>query len=76
MMDGWQERLGQRIAYHAREVQEMFKPGVKVTIIVRNPMLGDGDCIITEDDLDAVIGAVQRLKDRDEIIVRAPEVGK
>ena len=33
------------------EIAEMFRPGAKVTILIRNPSLADGDMLISDDDL-------------------------
>jgi len=42
------------------EIATRFKPGVKVTVIVRSPDFpnGERDCIVTADDLDAVLAAI------------------
>lgn len=37
----------------------------KVTLVVRAPDLSDGDVVIGNDDLDASIAAIERLKSRD-----------
>lgn len=36
----------------------------KLTLIVRSPDLGDGDLILTEDDLDEVVKAIRKLARR------------
>lgn len=36
----------------------------KVTLVVRAPDLDDGDVVIGNDDLDATIAAIVRMKDR------------
>lgn len=48
------------------EFAKNFKDGAKLTLIVRNPNFGpDADVIVTNDDCDKVIAAVQRLKMRE-----------
>jgi hypothetical protein len=44
----------------------MFKDP-RVTIVVRAPSLPDGDVVVTDDDLDAAIKAIERLKFRPAI---------
>jgi hypothetical protein len=56
------------MANHAGEVADLFKSehGVKVTILARNPRVDDGDIVVTDDSIDAAIGALQRLKSKEE----------
>ena len=58
--------LKDRIAHHADEIAKMFKDP-RVTIVVRAPSLPDGDVVVTDDDLDAAIKAIERLKFRPAI---------
>lgn len=46
------------------KIHACFKPGAIATIIVRNPMLDDADVVMGNDDLDEVIKAINRMKDR------------
>jgi hypothetical protein len=55
------------IAEHCGEISDLFKPGCKVTILVRNPSLKDGDVLVSDDAIDAVVAALQRLKEKDEV---------
>jgi hypothetical protein len=52
---------------HAGEIAELFRPGAKVTILVRNPGLDDGDMVITDDAIDSAIAALQNLKAQEEL---------
>jgi hypothetical protein len=54
------------VANHCGDIAELFKPGAKVSVLIRNPRLNDGDMIVTDDDMDLVIAAVQRLKEKEE----------
>jgi len=46
----------------AAEIESMFKPGCKVTIIVRHPDIPDGQIITTNDDLAGITGAIYATK--------------
>jgi hypothetical protein len=48
---------------HLEDIATMFR-SPKITLIVRAPDLSDGDVVVTDDDLDAAIASLQRLKDR------------
>ena len=49
------------VAQHMDRILKCFKPGAKITVIVRSPQIpGDTDFILTSDDLDEVISAIQR----------------
>ena len=54
------------IADHCGQIYELFKPGAKVTILVRNHELNDADVLVTDDDIDAVVAALLRLKSHEE----------
>lgn len=56
--------LQERISDHMDAILRMFKPGAAITVVVRNPGFGDADVVLSSDDLDAVIGAIQALKTR------------
>lgn len=48
---------------HLRRIERFFKPGAKVTLMVRNPGTpGDAGVLLTNDDLDAVIAEIERRK--------------
>lgn len=46
------------------KVKRLFKPGNKVTLVIRNPGLGDADLVIGDDDLSEAVAAIERLKSR------------
>jgi len=52
------------ISVHLAEISRLFK-NPKITIIVRAPDQPDGDVILSDDDLDRVIAAIENLKGRD-----------
>lgn len=57
-------QLQDDMSYHMDAILRMFKPGAKITVVVRNPGHGDADVVIGSDDLDETIGAIQRMKER------------
>lgn len=62
MSSGQLRELHDRISGPLAEIQDLFKPGVKVTLLVRTPGFPDGarDVLVTdEDDLELVIAAIQ-----------------
>lgn len=52
-----------QIADHCREISYLFKPGARITVIVRNPSnpTGEADMLVSDDDLDLVADALKRL---------------
>lgn len=58
------QRVGERAAARLDDIRAMFKPGVKITLLVRTPAFPDGkrDFLLTDDDLDAVCDALQQRK--------------
>jgi len=64
------EQVREEISDHLDAVKRLFKPGVRVTILVRTPDFPDGsrDLVLTDDDLDAALSALSRrkLKERDD----------
>jgi len=55
------------IAAHCSEIADLFKPGAKVSVVVRNPDIrGDHsvEMFVSDDDPDAVIEAIEHLKTR------------
>ena len=55
-----------RLNNMAEEIETMFKPGAKVTIVVRNPLISDdADLVVTNDDLDGVIKSVNKFKEKE-----------
>jgi hypothetical protein len=54
------------VAEHCSQIAHLFKPGARVTVLIRNPGLGDGDMVVTDDSLDAAIAALENLKGKEE----------
>jgi hypothetical protein len=55
----------EQVAFHMEKIQAVFKPGTKITVVVRPPdhkAEGDTDFIMTDDDIDQAIAALQRRK--------------
>lgn len=53
------------IAWHLDEIKRLFVPGVKLTILVRNPHIapiGEADVFLTSDDIDLAVEAIRRLQ--------------
>jgi len=62
-------RLGEvhaEVAEHCAQVARLFKPGARVTILIRNPSLADGDMVVSDDQMDLVTAALLRLKQKEE----------
>lgn len=53
-------RVGDEIGVHMDEIVGLFKPGAKITVIVRFPGLPDRDLIMSDDELEEVIVACRR----------------
>jgi len=53
--------ISDEIADHLDEIAKLFKKP-KVTLVVRAPEMpdGEGDLVMTDDDLDQVVGAIMR----------------
>jgi pyoverdine/dityrosine biosynthesis protein Dit1 len=56
--------LYQRISIHLARIQELFRPGAKITIIIRNPMVNDDDVLLGDDNIELAITAIRRLAER------------
>jgi hypothetical protein len=56
--------LRERMSNHMDAIMSMFKPGAKITVVVRSPGYGDADVIMGDDDFDEVIASIQRAKAR------------
>jgi hypothetical protein len=50
------------IAWHLDEIKPLFKPGVKLTILVRNPHIDEADIFLTDDDIDLAVKSIRRLQ--------------
>ena len=56
-----------KAADHMDRILRLFKPGAKITVIVRSPLVpGDTDFIMTDDDLTEVRAAILRQQERHE----------
>lgn len=56
------------------EIESCFKSGAKVTLIVRNPCVDDGDVVMGNDDYDLAIGAINKMRNRTPIVEAGDEV--
>lgn len=45
---------------HLDEIKVMFKPGVKVTLLVRTPTHPDRDFVMTDDDMAEAVAMLER----------------
>ena len=52
----------QRVQWHLDEIERLFKPGVKITLLVRTPSHPDGgrDFLMTNDRVGDAIAAIRR----------------
>jgi hypothetical protein len=57
-------KVQQEIEEVLKNIEPLFL-NARLTLIVRNPDLQDGDMILTKDDLDEVIKSIEALKLRD-----------
>jgi hypothetical protein len=56
-----------KAADYMDHILKLFKPGAKITVIVRSPLVpGDTDFILTDDDLTEVRAAILRQQERHE----------
>ena len=60
------DRVYALIERHLMEIETLFKSHCKLTFLMRNPELEDGDLILTTDELDQVITAIQQLKENND----------
>ena len=49
---------------HLAEIEKLFAPHCKLTLVMRNPQSDDGDLILSRDDLVEVEAAVRKLRER------------
>jgi hypothetical protein len=54
----------EEMSNHMDAIVRLFKPGAKITVVVRNPGYGDADVVIGSDDLDQAVQAIERMKKR------------
>jgi hypothetical protein len=56
-------RCGQQMAFHMEEIAKLFKPGVKLTLLVRNPGHPERNAFLSdEDNIDEAVEAIKQLK--------------
>ncbi|HEY6037089.1 MAG TPA: hypothetical protein VIV58_22575, partial [Kofleriaceae bacterium] len=59
--------LNREVAFYASEIKRrLFRPGAKITILVRPPGDEEHEFLLTDDDLDAIKDAVDRTKQREQ----------
>ena len=56
--------VGQKIQEHMNKIKSMFKSGAEVTVLIRMPDKPEQDFLITNDNLDDIISAIKRSKER------------
>jgi len=54
------------VAEQCAHIAGFFKPDARITVLIRNPSLPDGDMVVSDDSMDLAIEALARLKDREE----------
>ena len=54
------EHVREECSEHLDAIAELFKPGVKLTLIARTPDNDDADFVLTCDDLPEAIKALKR----------------
>lgn len=52
--------LQDELSRHLDEIGTLFKPGAKLTLVVRNPGRGDAGVVIGNDDLDLAVEEIRR----------------
>jgi len=71
------------IADHCGEIAKLFKPGAKVSVIVRNPAADETEphsaaMLVSDDNPDQIIAALEHLKKREEqkleLVIDAPKL--
>jgi hypothetical protein len=62
------QQLHYDISEDLERIAKRFKGRPKITLIVRNPELADGDVLISDDDFEQAIAAIRRLKDREPVV--------
>lgn len=66
-MSGLPDMVARRIEAHLNAIAAEFKPGAKLTLLVRNDVGEgrDGDAVFTNDTLPEAIAALQRRRTED-----------
>lgn len=61
------ETLRADVADHLEEICKLFTQRPKITIVIRTPWLKDGGVVLTDDDFDAAVGEINRLRNREPV---------
>lgn len=64
------QRAGEMVADYCDEIKRLFKPPMRLTVLVRMPDYPDGsrDFILTDDQLDLAAAAILRRKKEPSIV--------
>lgn len=54
------DEVRDRVAQHMLEIVKLWKPGAKITVIVRTPTNDRADFLMSDDDLAQVVALVER----------------
>ena len=54
----------ERVSIHMDNILALFKPGAKVTVLVRRPDLPEQDFMMTSDTLPEIVAMIERSKAR------------
>lgn len=57
-------KLHARISQKLNEIDSMFSESPKITIVIRTPWLEDGGVLLSNDDFDAAVKEIDRLRYR------------
>jgi len=62
------------VADHAAAIAKLFKPGAKVSILIRNPNVAgkephSADMVVSDDDMGQVIESIEYLRKREERVL-------
>ena len=66
------ERLHANISDKLNEIGGLFTEPPKITIVIRTPWLDDGGVVLTNDDFDAAIAEIQRLRTKGTVTGEHP----
>lgn len=61
------KRVFLTIEHHLNQIAAFFKPGAKLTLLVRHPGIeGDADALFTNDTFPEIVAAIERRRAQDE----------
>lgn len=66
--------LQEDICFHLEGIAKLFK-NPKITIVIRNDELADGDVVLSDDDFDKAIAAIRHLQEKPTHILLADKAG-